>query len=230
MDSAWHWTNDVWASGPLPFARSFLSTYIGPEGAQVLAAQDADRAWPLASLTKLMTALVAVDLYGFDRLQDDLRAMLIVSDNQVADTIAARAGTEDFVARRNEKAAALGLSSMRFVNPSGLDTSAALNVGSASDIAALLGYLYREEPQLFSILGEKYYGTSTSTNTLLFGPVPLMILGGKTGETPQAGQNLAVISKSPRESGYIVSVVFGSADRFADMRALLTYARDAYSW
>jgi hypothetical protein len=247
MDNLWHWTNDVWVSTLTPAAvvptlkpraellsltaRSYFSEYVDSKGGtHALVSQNPDEALPLASVAKLMTALVASETYGLGAIQDQIRRLLIVSDNAMADALAAKTGTPMFVARMNQKSASLGLSSMHFVNPSGIDAEGDMDVASAHDVATFLKYLYTDRQALFSILGEKTYGTATSTDDLLFEPAPLAVLGGKTGETPRAKQNLAILSQSPTGTGYIVSVVLRSSDRFADMKKLLQYDKDFFTW
>lgn len=239
MDNTWRWTNDVWVSSPVPplrapvlvaqsqpldlSAASYISVYVDPRGEeQVLVAKNEDTPLLIASITKLMTALVADT--------DNPHALLIASDNAAAEASAAARGRDNFVRDMNKKAASLGLTSMHFVNPSGVDPAAgsAGNVGSASDLVVLMRYLRDMKPDLFQILGQKEYGLLRNTNELLAG-APLHVLGGKTGETPLSGQNLVIVSESPVD-GYLISVVLGSADRATDMWKLLDYVRTSFDW
>lgn len=237
MDHDWRWTNDVWVTSPTPethepmlkhgaheldlSAKAFLSVYVGPNGTtHILVEKNKDSPLLIASITKLMTALIA---------DADLRALLIPSDNAVAEALAAAQGRENFIRAMNAKAASLELKSMHFVNPSGVDEGEAEgNIGSASDVATLLDYIYREKPELFQILGQREFGLLKNTNELLAG-APLRILGGKTGETPRSDQNLVVVSLSPTD-GYLVSVVLGSSDRGRDMWKLLNYVTTSFDW
>lgn len=129
-------------------------------GGAVLVAQKPDAVWPLASITKLMTALVVLDMQsdwatttvviGADSLDSFMyagdmytyeelwSAMLIGSSNKAAITLAtALSGSEEaFVVRMNEKARILGLStSTVFVDASGLSDG---NVGTARDVSTLV--------------------------------------------------------------------------------------------
>jgi len=119
---------------------------------------------PIASLTKLMTALVlleselpleapiAITTDDRDRLKgtqsrlhigailtrdDLLRAALSASDNRAAAALARTApgGTEAFVASMNAKALALGMTNTRFADASGLNPR---NVSTARDLLKLL--------------------------------------------------------------------------------------------
>jgi len=119
---------------------------------------------PIASLTKLMTALVvlesdqpleapiAITTDDRDRLkgsrsrlhigailtrEDLLRAALSASDNRAAAALARTApgGTPAFVAAMNAKALVLGMTNTRFADASGLDSR---NVSTARDLLMLL--------------------------------------------------------------------------------------------
>lgn len=127
----------------------------------VLYAKDPHRVMPIASLTKLVTAMVYLDgrpdLDGkitmadedFDResksvflpretmtADDALRAMLVGSVNASANALARVSGGETaFVERMNKKMKELGLKSPVFVEPSGIDPR---NRANAADVAAIL--------------------------------------------------------------------------------------------
>jgi len=121
------------------------------ERGDVLYAKHADVAVPIASLTKLMTALVVLDggqpldewlpivdwnaSYGknrYSRLRvgseatrgELLRVALMSSENLAAHNLARHypGGLEAFVAAMNDKARALGMTATRFDDPTGLST------------------------------------------------------------------------------------------------------------
>jgi D-alanyl-D-alanine endopeptidase (penicillin-binding protein 7) len=127
----------------------------------VLYAKNPHRVMPIASLTKLMTAMVVLDLKldlsetvvlkgeDFDRESkavfrvgdeltygDLLQTMLVGSVNASAKALArATLGEAEFIQAMNRKAVELGLKSPRFTDPSGLDAG---NQASAADVAALI--------------------------------------------------------------------------------------------
>ena len=115
----------------------------------LIASEEPDARRPLASTTKMMTALVAVERSSFDdlvtvtegaaeageaeiglvagetvRMGDLVAAILIRSANDAAAAIADHiAGSiEGFADVMNEKAAEMGLTNSHFVNPHGLDS------------------------------------------------------------------------------------------------------------
>jgi len=124
----------------------------------------ADEVTPIASLTKLMTAIVtldarlpmdeaiAIDMDDFDYLKGShsrlrmgstlprremLRLALMSSENRAAASLARTypGGTTAFVAAMNEKAHALGMTHSSFADPTGLS---ARNVSTANDLATLV--------------------------------------------------------------------------------------------
>jgi D-alanyl-D-alanine endopeptidase (penicillin-binding protein 7) len=134
--------------------------------------QRADRPRPIASLTKLMTAMVVLDAKqpldeaiviadaDRDRLRgsrsklavgsawtrrDLLAATLGASDNRAAAALARSypGGTGAALAAMNAKAAALGMTHSRFADASGLDSR---NVATARDLALLAAAAQRYEP------------------------------------------------------------------------------------
>ena len=130
---------------------------------EVLAARDERARLPVASITKLMTALLAVERGDVDdvvtvtrgaarvgestinlrpgervSLGDLIRAALIQSANDAADAIAVHIGGGSmarFVALMNARAGQLGLTDTHFVNPDGLDAPG--HVSSARDVTKL---------------------------------------------------------------------------------------------
>ena len=250
-------------------ARALISIFIDSDGTEyVLVERDPNTRFPIASVTKLMTALVAEDAYGPDEvvtmsdtalsvkgasgsyiagdafiLREALHALLISSHNEIALAIAEKIGEDVFVERMNAKARALGLTNTSFVNPIGVDPdvgSEEINYSTAEDIYKLLRYVFENRADIFEILEKRSYevvditGTRripiVTTNKLLGDTnVALSVLGGKTGETPIAKQNLAVVSVAPSR-GRVISVVIGSQDSFGDMKKLLSYVKNSFVW
>jgi len=128
---------------------------------KVLYSKDAHRVMPIASITKLVTAMVFLDQKpdmtrmvtfqsaDFDREgkavfkvgdqitnEDLLRSLLIGSVNASANVMARTSlGMEEFVVAMNAKTRELGLKTPRFVEPSGIRPE---NQASAADVAAIL--------------------------------------------------------------------------------------------
>jgi D-alanyl-D-alanine carboxypeptidase (penicillin-binding protein 5/6) len=145
---------------------------------------------------------------------------------------------EQFVARMNEKAADLGLSSLRFNNETGLDLSPLVSgaYGSAKDVGLLMSSIIKDHPEILAVTKyDDHYFTSQNgiahlarnTDTVV-NKIP-GILASKTGYTDLAGGNLAIAFDI--EIGHpIVVVVLGSSyeGRFNDVVALASSTRAFY--
>ncbi len=146
----------------------------------VLWAKDPDTSRAPASLTKLMTAIVAVDDAGsLDRIvtvdpattqiepsvmgltagekltvRDLLYGLFLDSGNDAAEALARGLVPRDrFIRQMNQKAKSIGLTNTHYVNPSGLDAPG--HGMSAHDIVHLAAYLDRYYPQLAQIAATK---------------------------------------------------------------------------
>jgi serine-type D-Ala-D-Ala endopeptidase (penicillin-binding protein 7) len=137
---------------------------------RVLYAKKEVQVVPIASITKLMTALVVLEAKlsldervvigreDYDRVKrqpsrlgagtsmsrgDLLKIMLMASENRAAAALARAypGGTSAFVAAMNQKALELGMSETRFVDSSGLSDD---NVSTARDLAWMVDAAYRE--------------------------------------------------------------------------------------
>ncbi len=218
------------------------------DSGKVIFEKDSFQTRPIASLTKLMTALVIFDLdetYNLSdvikvnkksieqdgdsslrigdsvSIKDLLRIMLVESSNDAAYAITQPIGQEAFVDIMNAKTKELGLNNTYFINSTGLDPDDPLrarNISNASDLSKLTEYILNNHVQILEITTD----TSGNTNDLLE-EYP-EIVGGKTGWTPLAGGCLIVITQKP-EGGHYISIILGAKDRFAEMRKILDTLR-----
>ena len=177
---------------------------------------------PVASLTKIMTAIVAVENYDLSQIikisaetvrrdgsQGDLRVgeeitvrallniMLVGSSNDAAAALAE--GKSEFIALMNKKAEAIGLSNTRFANPDGLDEDG--HYGTARDMAQILVYFMNNHPQEFKIMEAEnvvVYSADGKTEHRLKNTNELLgaiseVKAGKTGYTDKAGGSLILL-------------------------------------
>jgi D-alanyl-D-alanine endopeptidase (penicillin-binding protein 7) len=136
---------------------------------QVLFAKNPDAVLPIASITKLMTAMVVLDAkqaldeviavtdddvdtekFSRSRLRvgvelsraDMIHLALMASENRAANALGRNypGGLSAFVAAMNAKAQALGMKDSRFVEPTGLSR---LNVSSGPDLAKMVSAAYK---------------------------------------------------------------------------------------
>jgi serine-type D-Ala-D-Ala carboxypeptidase (penicillin-binding protein 5/6) len=179
-------------------AKSAISIFVNPvkgfEGAQnIVFEKNIDAKLPIASITKLMTALVVLENYNlskeitisqqavsqpedFGRLQitqsftvkQMLYPLLIESSNDAAFALAndyqGITGNE-FIHLMNLKAQEIGLKNTHFTNSTGLDAVDASNYSSAKDLVVLTTYLLKEYPLVWEILGLKEFELRSLDNT-----------------------------------------------------------------
>jgi len=158
--------------------RSAFSVYLDPSGKQtILFAKEKDKAFPIASLTKLMTAAVVLEKLDLARTvefsqtalvpnpektdfkagekffsRDLLVPLLVESNNDSANALAEATGYNWFIDYMNFKGLEIGLKNTFFVNPSGLDTlTAEVNYSTAQDVADLTAYLL-DKPGVWNII------------------------------------------------------------------------------
>ena len=159
------------ADPPLVTAASYLVADV--DSGFVFAEKNSRDVFPIASLTKLMTALVVAEnidlrksiaitpemLEAFgttEGLQEGERyrvvelfyPLLIASSNDAAEAVAGFLGRERTIQMMNEKASAMFMPDTVFVDPSGFDPK---NVSSAQDLFYLARYIVNNRPPLFEI-------------------------------------------------------------------------------
>ena len=229
---------------------------VGGDGA-VLARHGAADPRAIASITKLMTALVVLEHAQLDdvvrvspqaasvgestvylrageelTVAELLRATLIPSANDAAEALALHVGrgsADRFVGLMNAKAEQLGLSDTHFENPHGLDEPG--HVSSARDVTALvryaLGVPFIRDSLSRSSVSLPGGRTFESTDDLLVSWPPLV--GGKTGHTRAAGWSQTAAAQ--RGVTTVYGAVLGSdtrSSRNAALEELLTFGLDQY--
>jgi D-alanyl-D-alanine endopeptidase (penicillin-binding protein 7) len=228
-------------SGSLvPDLRAAAAIAFNPETGEVLWQENGQAKRPIASITKVMTALVFLednpdlsqqitiersDTYAASTtylraneriaLNDVLHLTLIPSDNAAARALArvSHGGTASFVERMNEKAIELGLENTTFADPSGLN---AANVSSAYDLSRLISYASSDE-RIASIMRIQRHTVQTSRRAISFNNTNKLLAGGevdvmagKTGFISKAGYCLATLLRLPQSQQTVAVVVLGA--------------------
>jgi D-alanyl-D-alanine carboxypeptidase (penicillin-binding protein 5/6) len=209
---------------------------------RVLFSKNENEILPIASLTKLITALVVIENqenYPFKEqikisreaaLQEDvpeygnlkagerktieelLNLMLVFSSNDAAYALAEKIGVENFVNKMNEKAKEIGLESTHFSNPTGLDP----------------------ENLKWNLENKDYFNYSTAKDLVFLGKYilenyPLIfefsnqkskiqllenqhLVGMKTGYTDEAGGCIFLIF-SNENGDYFLNVILGAKSK-----------------
>ncbi len=162
-----------------PSLSSVSAVLYEPTSGRFLYEKDADTRRPMASTTKLMTALVAAEQLPLDRVvtipsqavmvegssmglrggdkitvHDLLTGLLLSSGNDAANALAmlTSGSLPSFAEQMNRKAATLGMVHTRFVTPSGLDEG---GHGSTARDMALLGAAVLQDERLAAICKQK---------------------------------------------------------------------------
>ena len=224
------------------------------ESGRVLYEQNAHEERLIASITKLMTALVALES-GHDleetvtvgeactraegsslylrpgeeiSLKGLLYGVMLRSGNDAALAVAEHCGgsVEEFVGRMNEKAAQLGMVNSHFANPNGLNAEG--HYSSAYDMA-LLARACLENEALAEIAATK---SATVDGRVLTNHNKLLwqyegCIGLKTGYTEKAGRTL--VSAARRGGMTLIAVTLNDPDDWRDHTALLDYGFSTYA-
>lgn len=219
----------------------------------VLYERNADREMLIASLTKIMTAIVIIENCDLNAeftpkpewcaiegssmyldytksytVKEVLTGLLLVSGNDAATALARYCSGDErsFSAKMNEKANALGLTHTSFRNPHGLDDDE--HYSSARDLAVLTAYCM-ENPEFAGIVSR--YSATVKDNTY-YNHNKLLInykgcIGVKTGYTMAAGRTL--ISCAERNGMRLICVTLNAPDDWNDHTKLLNYGFESYS-
>ncbi len=235
-----------------PSISSLSAAVYVPESDLWLYEKDSRTARPMASTTKLMTALVAAERLEAEAtvtvpegavpvegtqlglragqpitVRDLLAGLLLESGNDAANALALTVSDsyDAFASLMNERARAIGMTDSRFVTPSGLDADG--HAASARDMA-LLGGAALEEP----IVSELCASTSatldldgrrvTVTNHNKLLRRMDGCVGMKTGFTKKSGRCL--VSAAVRDGVTVVVATLNGGDYWNDHMALYDYA------
>jgi len=206
-----------------------------------------DKLRPIASITKLMTALIVVEsklemseevaykggIWRHKKVKrsDLLESLLIKSDNQAAEALANSypGGREAFITTMNSRARSLGMLNTSFEDPSGLGR---YNISTARDLTLLVSKTY-QHPEISSTSSSKFfkveiknkkkitYMTVGNTNSHLLSLFDNITLS-KTGYTDPAGRCLAlIVEKNNNKYAIIILGERTSGDRFYRARNLI---------
>ena len=223
----------------VPDVRAAAAIIFNPVTGQVLYEQNSQDKRSIASITKVMTALVYLednpdlasdvaversDVYAAsttylkanDRIaaSELLHLLLIASDNGAARALArtSHGGTASFVERMNEKAIELGLQNTSFADPSGLNPN---NMSSAFDLSHLITFAASDE-RIASIMRTPTYTVATSRRMIpihstnrLVMNGDVEVMGAKTGFISKSGYCLATLLRLP-QGNPIAVVVLGA--------------------
>ncbi len=225
----------------------------------ILFQKNSDLARYPASTSKLLTALVARQLYDLDDIvtmsveagqsegtsshlqpgsqfyiRDILPALLIPSGNDAADMLALHHpdGREGFVKAMNKRAAELHLSSSQFDNPSGLDSPR--QYVSARDMAILAHEAMKDDVLRLLVGMPSFTIFDLADNAYPLNNTHglLGVIPGVVGIKTGTTDNAGenLITEIDRSGHKIILVVLGSRDRYGETRRLIDWIFESYVW
>ena len=218
-----------------------------------------DEKLPIASLTKLMTALVAMEklkladevtvqredtfvvgssmgLVPDEKIlvHDLLKGLLISSSNDAAKALATAAGGEKvFVGHMNEYAKKLNLYSTRFTNPVGYDHED--NYSTANDLIKIVKEFlnYPTLSEIVQTREERITSVDKIHTHKLRSTNKLLLEDQKIVGIKTGFTSVAqgnLIIRAKEDGKDVVTVVLGSANREEDSRKLLEWLFQVYRW
>lgn len=224
----------------VPDVRAEAAIIYNPETGEVLWENHSKDQRSMASITKVMTALVFLESNtplstsvtvqtsdvahasttyirkGFVMPAEDLLNLLLVgSDNAAARALARSSvlGYDSFIKRMNEKAKELGLENTVYADPSGLLPE---NMSSAYDLARLIAYAAADE-RIGAIMRKSSFSTmigrqvvTAHSTNQIVRAGDIDVVGGKTGFIGRSGYCLATLLRLPQSGQQVAFVVLGA--------------------
>ncbi len=224
---------------------------------RVLVSKNMNKKMLIASTTKIMTAIVAIEsgktnemvkvtdkvleAYGSAiylsigekmKLEDMLYGLLMQSGNDAALMIADYLGGEEkFVKKMNEKAKEIGMKNTTFSNPHGLDEKTK-NYSTSYDMALLMRYA-NSDPLFRKITGCKKHTVKTNEKTYVWANKNKLLYtykyttGGKTGYTDNAHRTL--VTSASKGNMNLIVVTLNDGNDFQNHKELYEYGFNNYS-
>lgn len=223
---------------------------------RVLSSKDMNSKRLIASITKIMTSIIAIESGKVDSvvtvddsvlkaygsgiyievgeeisLKDLLYGLMLRSGNDAATMIAnyVAGSEEEFVKMMNDKARELGMKNTTFYNASGLPTPHG-NYSSCYDMALLTRYAMKNELYR-KIVSTKEYKVTTNYKTYVWNNKNKLlrydyITGGKTGYTEESGRTL--VSSASIDGMHLIVVTIRDSDDWNTHLELYDYAKENY--
>lgn len=215
---------------------------------EVYASRNASLVLPVASMSKLVTAIAVTDTLSATTtvaitaaeynvppdgsfisagerytMRELLYPMLLDSSNVAAEALASTSNRARFLELMSSYAWEIGMPATFFADPSGISP---LNQSTASDFFALARYLYSSRPDILAITRTASTSVATTTDhgAHIFASIHPFVadpafLGGKTGHTPEARDTMLTIMKIGGQP--IAIIVLSSDDRKKDTAVLI---------
>ncbi len=225
----------------------------------VYAERNASEVRPIASVTKLMTALVANETISLDKkvavpegvlynppvasstteksflVNDLFYPLLMQSSNGVAESLASYYGKNAFINWMNATARSLDMRSTRFADASGISPD---NLSSADDLFRLASYLAHKKSFVLKITDTAKKdivsddGTTYKVTNVNAPAFEEPFEGGKAGHTTAAQDTMVSVMTVETDDGprRIAVIVLGSLDQIEATRSLGLWVESAIAY
>jgi D-alanyl-D-alanine endopeptidase (penicillin-binding protein 7) len=254
---------NAWSPADEPHSlKSNAVLVVDEQTGEVLYAKNTSAVVPIASITKLMTAIVTldaglpmdemvaitdddIDTYKGTRSRlpvgtqltraDMMHLALMASENRAASALGNSypGGIAAFIAAMNAKAAELGMTDTRYVEPTGLSSD---NVSSATDLAKLAAAA-KNYPEIRTYTTSPSHEVEVRGRKVAFNNTNGLVRSGdwdigvsKTGYIREAGRCLVMQARAGARSVIIVLLdSWGSFTRIADAARIRAWLEPGYS-
>lgn len=206
--------------------------------------KDSGTHFPIASITKLVTAVIAkklIDEHKIIEITDKILApsgssahlrlgerfsydellypLLMVSSNDSAEALAQSYGRKEFIKAMNDWASDIGAYQTYFKDPSGLSPE---NVSTVHDLVIIVKWILEHDPDIFdtTIVKSKNIRLHTWVNPTHFLNLT-SYAGGKNGYLPEAGRTSVSLWRLGNSKRLYLSIILGSTNRDADTLKVL---------
>ncbi len=230
---------------------------INGENGEVVYSKNCDQRLPMASTTKIMTALLLCEYGNLEKevtvtaemlrvegssmgllagdkvtLHDLLYGLMLASGNDAANVIAFAIGgsLQGFINKMNEKAQELELTSTHFETPSGLDGDR--HYTTAYELAQITKYAMRNE-EFQKVVASKSatlnYGNPPYRRTLTNHNKLLKMYDGVVGVKTgfTKKSGRCLVSAAEREGKFLIAVTLNAPNDWQDHKAMLDYGFSA---
>ncbi len=236
------------------YAQSYI--VVDAKSGRIIGSRDPDMKLPIASTTKIMTAILAIEsIEDYDAkievppscagiegssiylkpkqkvsIRDLLYGTMLRSGNDAAQTLAEFAGRKDedgFIGMMNKRAKELGAYNSNFVNPHGLNADN--HYSTAYDLAIISSHAMKNDLFREITSADKY--KADSLNTFLYNKNKVVYeyeygTGIKIGYTKAAGRCL--VASAQKDGTEIIAVVLNDNNWFQDCYKLFDWAFEKY--
>jgi hypothetical protein len=218
---------------------------------EIIFEKNSDTVYPIASVSKLMTAVVATEkmnlqdiaivsrdatnTYGAQGglklgekiiLSDLIYPLLMESSNDAAEVFADHYGRQAFMDEMNKKARSIGMENTYYNDPSGLDPK---NSSTPKDLLKLVRYIWENDPSIFAATRVKQFSIKGHTWSNRNAQLPIYgFVGGKNGFIDQALQTTASVFEIPTLKGgtrKVAIVILKSNDKNGDVIKLINFLK-----